>query len=176
MATKTKTTPSSAPEITLKNLKTCQGREGIAFSCVLYVDGKKAAFASDDGNGGSMRIDWTPTRKPGRPIWESPVKDRLEAWCATQGERTYADGAGGTFSSKVSIELLINEEIDRMQEEKQLRRWCKTKVVFRLVGAAEGEYLTLPVKFEGNEAKVKATLDQRYGAKLAEILNERFAA
>jgi hypothetical protein len=140
----------------------------MAFSCVVYVDGKKAAFARDDGNGGQMFIDWTPTRKPGKSIFDSPVKDRLVEWCAAQPEVDYGD-----FSMPLDIETLINREIDRMQEEKQLRRWCRTKVVFRVEGDEEGAYRTLDVKFAGNEARVQAQLATKYGDKV-EILNERF--
>lgn len=156
--------------ITLKSLKTCEGNEGMAFSATVYVDGKKAAFARDDGNGGMMFIDWTPTRKKGGTIWESPLKDRLEAWCAEQPPVDYGD-----FSCPVDIEMLINREIDRMMEEKQLRRWCRTKVLFRVEGDADGEYRTLKVKFKGNEDRVRAQLTRKYGDKLLEIVNERFA-
>jgi hypothetical protein len=157
------------PTISLKKLKTCQGGDGIAFSAELHVDGKLAAYARDDGNGGSIFIEWTPTRKPGKSIWESDVKDRLEAWCATQPPCDYGD-----FTMPLDIETLINREIDRMEEEKQLRRWCRTQVVFRVEGDKEGEWHLLKVKFAGNEARVRAQLGRDYGDKLVEIVNERF--
>ena len=40
----------------LKNVKQCNGREGIAWSGTLYDGARKIADVQDDGNGGCLRI------------------------------------------------------------------------------------------------------------------------
>ena len=39
-------------EITLKNVQTMQGRDGIALNCDVWVNGVKAFNYLDEGNGG----------------------------------------------------------------------------------------------------------------------------
>jgi hypothetical protein len=175
--TKTKTPKTDAPKLTIKNLKTCRGREGIAFSCIVYVDGVKAAFASDDGNGGEMRIDWTPTRTPGKSIWESPVKDRLEAYCKTLPPHKFPayDGTDDLSEMPWTIAFLIDHAIDAIETEKKLKRWCKTKVVFHVEGESDETYHTMGLLWAGNEARVRAQLAKEYGKTKVEIINERFA-
>lgn len=159
------------PKIEIKSLKTMQGREGVAYTCTLHVDGKKAAFVRDEGNGGCLWIDWTPTRKAGGSIFDSPVKDRLEAHCA---EKAPLETEFGPLSW--NLDLLIGEAVEDEIERRALKRWCRTKVVFRLEGDARGEYRTIKMKFAGNEDRVRAMLAQDFGDRVAEIVNERFAA
>lgn len=42
----------------VKNIKTCQGNEGQAWSLTLYKDGKRLAVVRNDGNGGCASYDW----------------------------------------------------------------------------------------------------------------------
>ncbi len=46
--------------VTVKNIKTCKwsGMEGDAVTCTIYIDGKRAGTATDDGNGGGFRYDF----------------------------------------------------------------------------------------------------------------------
>jgi hypothetical protein len=52
-------------DLTIKNLRVLAGG---AFSCSLYVQGKRAAVVVDHGRGGQLRYDWTPSGGgPNRP-------------------------------------------------------------------------------------------------------------
>ncbi len=157
----------SAPKIEIKSLKTCQGREGTAYSCTVYVDGKKVANARQDGNGGMLWIDWSISNEPG---YNNPVKERLQIYCNAQPDRVHSAGAH-TFSTKIDIETLIEDAVDALIQERQLRKWCKAKVVFRLVSTPEGEYLSYKGEYN---ARTRAQLELSYGKDLVEIVNERF--
>lgn len=51
----------------LKNVKTMQGREGMAYTATVYMDGKKVGTVHDEGNGGSPRAYWD-----GPTSWQNP--------------------------------------------------------------------------------------------------------
>lgn len=90
-----------APKVTVEDLEMFEGSEGWGFTCTVHVDGEIAAYASDEGEGGMMKVEWSPSRKPGKTNWESLIKDRLETYCATFPPEDYVD-----------IVSLINDAID----------------------------------------------------------------
>jgi hypothetical protein len=59
-------------------------------------------------------------------------------------------------------------------EGRQLRLWCKTRVVYRLWGDIPGSWRTLRAMWSGHENLVRQVLRERHGDHLAEIANERF--
>lgn len=105
--------------ITLKNLKINDrlSDETTCFSATVVLDGKPIGTASNRGCGGCDEYHWTD-REAGK---------RLEEYARTLPK---VEAYGMTFNPDLGS--LIADLIDKQEEEKTLRRWCKTQVVFRL--------------------------------------------
>ena len=66
-----KSVPSSEPEpsVQIKKFKQCQGTDGVAYSCDLYVNGKLSCHVTNDGGGGVGCFYWVD--KENQKIWDS---------------------------------------------------------------------------------------------------------
>ena len=76
----------------------------------------------------------------------------------------------------LNTEFVDEDEADALEKKKadqRMKRQCKTKTLFRLKGDAEGKYWVCGRVY--NEF-IKKHLETKYGDKLAEIVNERYAA
>jgi hypothetical protein len=162
-------------KIEIKNLKTCRGDETDAFSCTLWVEGRLVAHVRQSGRGGSHSIDWVDGA--GKRVREHPVLAEVLAWMERERPACVADVdfAGDRWAREMAMELLVWDLVERAGEERMLRRVCKRNVVYRLVGDELGAWRTVLGTWAGNEANVRRSLQQRFGAKLEEIANERFA-
>lgn len=141
--------------ITLSKLSinTRLSEETVCFSADIKLDGRKVGDASNRGHGGPTDVHWDDV-EAGKQI-------------ATYAATKYPDSK---FVS--AVESLIDDMVFDAQEEKQYRRWCKTKTVFRLKGDKEGEWRTFNVVY--NKTVHRPQLEKRY-PNLEEVLNERFA-
>ena len=159
----------NTPTLTIKNYKSCRGKEGDAFSCTLYVDGKKAAFVEYDGWGGMYMVDWSPSGSR----WASPAEKRVSAWVKTLPpiECAWMDEATGKPAMITpNLDMVIEDTITTAEETKKVKRWCKTKTVVKPTDAPTGEYVTwnsLPC------AALRLYIAKTYPG--AEIINDRFA-
>ena len=99
------------------------GMEGGGFTAVLTVDGKRAALLSDDGNGGSVRADWTPG--DGK-FHGGPVCKRVQA---------YADAVPPTpcfgHIGPMTLDYLLATTVSAHAERIRTVKGCKTKVIWR---------------------------------------------
>ena len=82
----------------------------------------------------------------------------------------------GKFDNGEEFELdgdiAVGKLVDDFESAKELRRWCKTKVVLKLKKDGEGEYSTLAAVYTPElDAKIQA----KYGDQLVEIINKRVA-
>jgi len=170
----------STPKYTVKNVKTFRGMEGTGYECMLYRDGKCVATVTDTADGGDVNIYWKDARKPRIEVACTNYKD--EPWtrkCTPEEAifvahlETLPKEKGYGMELKVSDGMFIERLVSAFEEEKQVRRWCKSKTVFKLKGDAEGSYRTVKAPYG---PKVKAFIMDQYGDKVVEILNERFAA
>lgn len=166
------------PRLTIKSYRSCTGNEGEAFSCTLYLDGKRMGTVKYDGWGGPFMYEfWKKVRGEVRrdEAKERAVREYCESRpdivCSFEDPET-----GKPCVMKADVDLVVGEVIEDHQEERQLRSWCRTKVVFKLRGTKDGEYMTLAVRFAGNEERVRKQLARKYGDRVEEIVNERFAA
>ena len=152
----------------LRKLKTFQelSRETDAFSAELWIDGKIAAYVENDGGGGSHMIRWVD-RSHGKSAYETA----FNAWTKAMPP-TPADDDFGPL--EMDAELWIGEEMDRIAWEQQLKRRCSRNTLIRLEGDGADEYRTFKpaVKFT---PEMGVQLRAKHGAKLIEIINERFA-
>ena len=151
----------------LRKLKTFQelSRETDAFSAELWIDGKLAAYVENDGGGGSHMIRWVD-RSHGKSAYETA----FNAWTKAMPPTPADDGFG---PMAMDAELWIGEEMDRIAWEQQLKRRCSRNTLIRLEGDGANEYRTFKpaVKFT---PEMGVQLRAKHGAKLIEIINERF--
>ena len=150
-------------DITLKNVKIYAGlsEETIAFNASVYIDGKKVGEAKNNGRGGNNDVDVRD--KDGR--WNRDLIQKMETEAATH---TWSY-EGKTHPH--SLDSYIGDLVDDVQEQRDLKRKCRTQTLFRVPDETyqDGEYHVIKGKY--NEA-MKAYLIKSHGDKV-EILNER---
>lgn len=166
-------------QIAIKNFRSCRGNESDMFSFTLYLDGKKAAEVSNDGHGGMNLTRWldrelhraflahcTTAARPIMDSWRSGDPD--DALTTDEMFAVYV-------KSEEVIDVVLNDFLANMEEEKQLRKLCKTKVVFRLKSDKDGEWRAFKADWATQKDAAKARLAKDFGSLLGEIANERFA-
>jgi len=123
--------------------------ETLCFSADIWVDGKKIGEVTNRGHGGCNNY-----------YWHDAVKGKeLEDYAKRTVTKYNFD----------QLDILIGGMIATMQAEKDMKRWCKTKTVFTLLGDIKGEFRTVKHVFT---PEVKAWLVAKYGAKIDKIYNE----
>ena len=136
----------------IKSVKTFQGMEGKGFECSLFKEGKKIGTVTDVADGGEIRFY----------ISEEEI-DFLENYALNVAA---FEGDDKEFFDK---EMVIYRLVDQFDEKRTLKRWCKTKTVFRIEGDAEGKYRTHNNKFN---TEIKEYLEQKYKGENLYIINE----
>lgn len=163
----------------VKNIKTWNSREygpKGAFSCTLYRDNKKVANVTEWGNGGPPDIMWLDKQKTTRSY---PTHDGGTFTCTVTVEEKafyefvekqmyYSEFLGKETSW--SVDGYVCKLVGEYETEKQLRRWCKTKIVAITKGCKKDQYATYSMPFtkENKEAILKKEND------IIEFVNERF--
>ena len=152
-------------DIQLKNVKIYAGlsQETVAFSASLYVDGKKVGEARNAGHGGNNDVD--AHDKDGR--WDRDLIERMETEAATH-TWSYQDEV-----HPHSLDSYIGELLDTFQEQRDLKRKCRTQTLFRIPTETyqDGEYHVMKRKYD---EEVNAYLVRSYGDKV-EIVNATIA-
>jgi hypothetical protein len=141
----------------VKNVTSFQGREGIGFEASVYLDGKKIGKVTDTANGGE--IDF---------YLNAGEREKLDKFCLTLPKW------GSEFGDEeynTDADIYISNIVNEFELNKKLKRWCRTKTVFKLASYKDGEYSTIKAKFDG---KVKAYLLGKYSKKGLVIMNEVF--
>ena len=154
-------------KLTIKNYRSCAGNEGNAWSCTLYLDGKRAAKVSYDGNGGAPIFLWEKGR--------TELRRAFQAYIDSLPKRPLLDGREMVAPD---MEWIVEEAANEHAENKRLKRWCRTQLVYRYEGDPKGSYITAKAKWEGNEDLLRAQVAkwaEADGKVVAEIINERFA-
>jgi hypothetical protein len=183
----------------IKKLKTCRGHETDSFSCDFYVEDVLVAHVTQSGEGGCHSWHWTIGQGPGRQLSDALIaeaKAESPAWAAmddfdedSEFRLFAADAAKAAAKKKPAtkflwdvpgmqteiLDVFIWHLVEVEGETKRLKRMCKTKTVFRTADLKEGDWMALSTPWTGNETKVREHLQKKYGAKLGEIANERFA-
>jgi len=148
-------------DIQIKNLRTMESlsEETLCYSATVYVDGVRAFTASNRGHGGCD--DYRHVSEVGKGLLEQAEK--------------YAKALPPKLSDKYppleyDLELLIGDLISDKLEEKQLKSWCRNKIVIKKNDAPKGSYVTISQKFQ---TSFVPKLNERYPN--SEIVNLRFA-
>lgn len=149
-------------KLTVKNLKTLNTRDGQAFTCTLYVDGKKAALVEQGGHGGPNNYRWL------QPLSDEPkvtvegtwgVPKSVADWVAAQPPQ---DFHGQPL--KPDLDMLVGDVIEDMQTRKR----CLKHLCFRKAGAPKnGDFYQLNQPYSD---KTAAWVRNKYPG--CEILNE----
>ena len=124
----------NAPQLTLKNLR--QAARSQSWSATLCVDGKAAAILHDDGRGAPLRVDWSPSG--GTPQDAGPVAARVEAYIATLP--AVPTGLDDGSTTEPTLHIVVESIIERMLEERKVRRWCRSSVVVRVHTDEPGKF------------------------------------
>lgn len=178
-------------EYTLTKVKTFNGREGQGFNATICCNGIPVAFAFDDASGGDIDISF---RNPGQTAasyerhtntWraaEAACHEWMRNWYATSPDAEYSRSVDAELDAKYpeqrrertpeqqgchALECWLNAMIDKISEEKQLRRWSKTQTCFRLKGDQSGQWRTL--KMPVTDPRAVPHLTQKYGDKIERV-------
>lgn len=120
----------------VKNVKSFQGREGHGFECSLYKDGKKIGTVTDTADGGM--IDF---------YLDKGEEEILEAFCKTLPKWS-SELTGKKHDT--DKDMFITNLVDEWEDNKKLKRLCKTKTVVLMSDNKEGEYSVFNIKFSEN--------------------------
>jgi hypothetical protein len=161
----------------VKNVKLFKGMEGSGFNCSLYRDNKKVAECIDSGNGGEIMFNWLDYKEPRikRDIPDLHIKGEVAHVSFTPYENDFFDFCrketyDGYFGkSPKTPDLKLSEMIDDFENNKRLKRLCKSKTLFRIPKQSykDGVWHTIPHVFT---PQVKEYLVKKYGN--CKILNE----
>lgn len=145
-------------------------QETNAFAADVWINGKMAGTAENDGHGGDTNVNLyhlTPTEKA-----------EVEEWVKLQPPivfppNEYSKGFIIPYDIEHSVDGLLEKHIIEKQEKKLISKG----VVFRLKGDSEGSYLTMKFnpKNPSYNQKYKDFLATKYGDKIELILNEKYA-
>jgi hypothetical protein len=137
----------------IKYMKTLS-EETECFSAELWINDQKRGNVSNRGNGGPHDFD-----------------DRKAEVELNEHGKTLPPMQSQYFPEGLPMdgELIVSELLAKHLEEKEYRRWCKTKTVFRLPGDKDGQWRTI----KGVHPSIVVHINKNYPE--AEILNLRFA-
>jgi hypothetical protein len=143
-------------EYTIKNVKSFQGLEGHGFSCTLYRDGKKIGTVTDSAQGGM--IDFFITKEE---------QEILDNYC-----KQFPANTDYGITTPYDGENLICKLVDDFEYVRDVKRGCKTKVIFTVDGDGKNQYKYYKGKF--TKQMKKQIMDKNKG-KNPVILNETIA-
>jgi len=118
----------------LKNLKSFEGRDGLCFSVTVYIKGKKAFVATNDGHGGCNfynpvdLVDGKALLNDAHEFAKSLPPYKFEGW---DGEVAY------------DLDILLDDLLAEKQEKDFFKKKCKKNTLFKLPDAKKGEYLII---------------------------------
>jgi len=122
-------------KVELKALKNYpdMGMEGGAWSATLYLDGKRVARVKDNGDGGG---NYCEAYGPASKFAEQNAKlKEFYAWCKEQPDEQTKYGPL-SMNTDYFLGILFEKEM----LEKDLKRWARTSIVYRLKGDPKGSY------------------------------------
>ena len=153
---------AKAAELQLKNLRSCQARDGVAWSGSVYFQGKKVGAVYDQGCGGPVNCE-----VPNSVL--QPIRDAVEA-----AGYQLLDWNGQPFEKPFDLngfaEFFFADLADEVEAAKRMRPKLKTKTLVRMKGDPAGELQVYSVAFS---PEVKARLCDRHGDKIEFFMNEK---
>ena len=164
--------PKRITQYTVKNVKTFRGMEGPGYNANLYRNRKKVAQVDDDAQGGPLRYHWLDYASPRVPLTIINHEGKPWEMKVTPEEKLFIAHVRAHTKERFEPEdMFVHNLVDGVLEDRQYKKWCRTKVCFRLKKHADGEWATIKGKYN---AAYRRHLQSKYGDDLVEILNERF--
>lgn len=157
---------NSIETIEIKNFKQCIGREGYAWSCSLYINGKRAAVVSNDGNGGSNFYDFDEkSRDLEKPFLRKMCKMPAVAEFLAESEgRHYTPGFAAIDWTLVDIGF--DSLIDAAEEKAWIKKQLRTKVLYRAPGRPYKDGAWSSIQHFGYRNRARAMLTAKYGSEI----------
>jgi len=152
-------------DYSIGQVKTFRGMEGMGFNLNLYRDGKKVCFVFDDACGGPYSYEWVDWKEKTE---EGIFIDLMKSLPA----RSLGLGNGEPITVDMDGDIFVNEMFESFMQDKDMKKKCKTKILFILKDNKEGEYYE--IKNAIYDTKTKEFLIKKYGDDLKEIINERY--
>lgn len=174
------------PTFTLTGIKRFLGREGHGLNATIKMDGKAVATVLDSGNGGETTVDWYDgKRKSHNEEARKACAEVAEAaYIAAGGDEAEvasyeamgmthmkgliaraADPANPGYTRQVVedgfIDWWITYEEGQAASMAQIKRWAKTKTIFRLADTLPNEFRTLT---KPHSPAIVKFLADKYGA------------
>jgi hypothetical protein len=116
-------------EVTLKKVKTFDGREGIGLNADVYVNGEKCFYFLDDASGGESH----------HYPFNKELYQQLKDYAASLPKEKVT-GTRSDFEIQPDIDTLVNKAFEAYELEKSDKRMMKktdTKVIF---SSGDGQY------------------------------------
>ena len=169
----------AAARLTLKNLKVSPSlsEETTAYTATVCLDGKPVLLASNHGHGAADLFHRHPkaTAADADTLWtvvrEVGTAQPMPDWL-TEHDPNGAAKFWTTRSNDSMLESIIAARIVDAEEERTVRRWCRTKTVLRAPDAAPGIYATIKHRYDPTDARLAAHLASKYPHH--EVVNRRF--
>lgn len=155
---------------TLGNLKTFRGHEGeTCFQGNILLNGKKIATWSEDSWGGPMGFQFKTSAEQ-KAFIEAANQHPIAVDFAREMRETYGKSEGDSDHADLVVSTIAQEMDLTKRQEAQIKRWCKTKIVFRMPGDKEGEYRSISRVY--NPASDRDLMAKKFPG--CEIINDRF--
>jgi hypothetical protein len=153
-------------DLTLKNVKIVEAmsEETTCFAASIYIDGVRAGLVRNRGYGGQHEIDWL----------DKDLGLQYETWLKDQPVpfQQYTGMIVLLTSLHEKLEVTINAALDQWEDDRWLKRQCKSKILFKLKDQEKpSEWFVITTPWSDI---ARHRLEQRYGDNLGEIANERF--
>lgn len=129
-------------------------QETDAFSAELWIDGKKAANASNSGTGGCDELHFSDRK----------VEKAFYDYCKSLPPVQSKYGP-----LEMNSDLFLGQLIEKLIMKKQLENWCKHSVVYRHKDTEKGSWYKSKMKFTPAVADV---IRKRAGVNFDLIVNE----
>ena len=153
---------------TIGSIKAFTGHEGeTCLQGTILRDGKKVGTWSEDSWGGPHQFTFIDKATETAFTQAADAHPISVEFNAEMREKHGVEPLGNNADLVVST---IAQEIDLEKRQlAQLKRWCKTQIVIKQVGAPDGEYVTIKRTYR---PELEAAVLAKYPG--AEIINKRF--
>jgi len=153
---------ATSPRLTIKNLKTGPSMEygaGGSYTATVYFDGKRVMSTFEGGHGG-------PVMYP--EVFDEAAKAEMLAFIEAEIQplERYKD-----FKLDDVMDIFIGDTVNLVQEERDMKKACRTKVVAKLKSVDNG-FVSYKCKFTRSAVE---QIKKQCGDDLVEIVNYRYA-
>jgi len=104
------------------------------FTCTVYFNGKLACHAQNNGRGGNTVF----------AVIDPGLFERATQYAQGLPHAIVQTKQPNAFFLPMSLELLVNELVEKAREEKWLRQQCRTAVLWRSPDMPEDDWVIIP--------------------------------